>query len=532
MSPASALDRAHLARALGIDGRELSEAEAARAQGESLARALIRLKLATEEAAAAAFAEASGLPLIKAEHFQRPPPRLDALNPQFLERADAALVRLDEDGALVAIAEPAGLSILEGVRLAAGRAVRAGIARLSLIDSARTNLRVDASAGGEAEAEDETAGALSEDGRDAPIVRLVEDFISGAVRARASDLHIEPYPDRVRVRVRVDGVLRDWRTAPARLARMIASRVKIIAGLDIAERRLPQDGRAKTEVDGVRYDLRVAAMPSAHGETVVIRFLVNENADVRLDGLGMSGTDLARLTRVLTQPHGMILVVGPTGGGKTTTLAASLSSLNSPTRKLISIEDPVEYLIDGVTQVAVRPAIGLTFAQTLRALLRNDPDVIVIGELRDRETAEIAANAALTGHLVLATLHANDAAGAAPRLIEMGVDASTLRSTLKLVIAQRLVRQLCPHCRRETESGWEAVGCAACDGTGYKGRTGIFELFEVDPANAGLIRGGAAAIDFIDEAKRRGWTDLRADAEAKAGAGITTGAEVIRVLGL
>jgi general secretion pathway protein E len=317
-----------------------------------------------------------------------------------------------------------------------------------------------------------------------------------------------------------------------RLAKVVVSRIKIMAGLDIAERRLPQDGRARVDVDGARYDLRVATLPVSHGETVVVRFLLDTFADVSLAQVGFSDTELAQIRACLAAPFGLALIVGPTGAGKSTTLAGALAERNRPGVKLISIEDPVEYQIDGVTQIAVRPAIGLTFATALRSILRNDPDVIVVGELRDSETAEMATNAALTGHLVLATLHANDAASAIPRLLDLGVDASLIRSTLRLVIAQRLVRKLCVECREPLGDGaWSAKGCSRCEGTGYAGRTGIFEQLMVDAAAAERIISGCTASDFSGFTFVDGAPGLRASAMAKVRAGMTTLAEVHRVMG-
>lgn len=391
-----------------------------------------------------------------------------------------------------------------------------------------------AAAAGESEADTDQ---LKDIASQAPVVRLVSDIVAEAQERRASDIHIEPFRDRLRLRFRIDGVLHDRPAPPPGLARLVASRIKILAGLDIAERRRPQDGRARLTLGGRAIDLRVATAPTAHGESVVIRLLEDRDSEVKLDDLGLTPGHRPVFERQLDAPYGLILVSGPTGSGKTTTLAAALDRLNVPGRKLVSIEDPVEYQIDGVNQIAVNPVIGLTFATALRSVLRHDPDVIVVGELRDRETAEIAVNAALTGHLVLATIHANTAAGAGPRLIDMGVDPSLLRSTLRLLIAQRLVRVLCTSCKVEVEPpkglrrAFDAAGCPSCSQTGYRGRVGVFEFIETGADVRELLRDGVSAGEIERAARAAGASSILDDARAKIEAGITSPAEVFRVLG-
>ena len=320
--------------------------------------------------------------------------------------------------------------------------------------------------------------------------------------------------------------------------------MKIIAGLDIAERRKPQDGRARVTVAGRALDLRIATAPTAHGESVAIRLLEDAAQTVRLDTLGFSASHLDRVYRALSAPHGLILVTGPTGAGKTTTLAAAISHLNAPGLKIVSIEDPVEYQIEGVNQIAVRPGIGLTFASALRSVLRHDPDVIVIGEMRDLETAEIAMNAALTGHLVIATLHANSAAGAVPRLIDIGVDPALIRSNLRLVVAQRLVRRACAACVAPAGAGvrvsgenrpnipvFRAVGCPECSDLGYRGRMGVFELLEPDGAFLDAIRPGVSTGELESLARLSGAPSLLDDLFEKLASGWTTPEEAVRVFG-
>lgn len=526
---------AALRAGLGLSAEQASKALAAREPRESFGRMVRRLGLASDEDAARALAQVMQVKLLDRAGFEAPPAVLERLNPGFLDHVDAAIVGGDDSEIVIAVADPEIDWVLQGIFLASRKPVRAAAAPLGLIEKARSRTSGQLpgfSEAGEIEGVDDEASSLGAASREAPVVRLVDDLIAGAARARASDLHIESYPNRVRVRLRVDGVLHDWRVLPSRLARVVVSRVKILAGLDIAERRLPQDGRARTEVDGSRYDLRVATSPAAHGENVVIRFLVDNFTTVTLDTVGLSGDDLKRMRHALAYPYGLVLVVGPTGAGKSTTLAGALTELNRPGEKLISIEDPVEYQIDGVTQIAVKPQIGLTFASALRSILRTDPDVIVVGELRDRETAEMATDAALTGHRVLATLHANDAAGAIPRLNDLGVETSLMRSTLRLVIAQRLVRQLCPQCcKPDGGGGYEAVGCIECENTGYKGRTGIFELLTVDDEVIAHIKPGCSALEFAPFTRVGGVSGLRASAMAKVKAGVTSMAEVLRVLG-
>jgi general secretion pathway protein E len=389
---------------------------------------------------------------------------------------------------------------------------------------------------------DEDVGRLKDLASEAPVVRLVSHLIEEAIRARASDIHIEPFPDRLAVRLRIDGLLRDLPSPPVSLARAMVSRVKILANLNIAERRLPQDGRVAL---GQGLDLRVSTVPTVHGESVVIR-LLDQSAGIRpLAGLGLRPVDERQVRRVMDLPNGIVLVTGPTGSGKTTTLYTALQLVDAAQRKVLTVEDPVEYHMQRVNQIQIRPQIGLTFATILRSLVRQDPDVIMVGEMRDAETADIAVHAALTGHLVLSTLHTNSAAGALVRLIDMGIEPFLLTSTVRAVIGQRLVRCLCPDCKRRRprsaaddgilpvcpeETLFEPAGCALCGGTGYRGRVALFEVMPINEELRSLTLGRASSEALHRAALAAGMQSLLQDGLGKVQDGVTTLAEVRRVV--
>jgi general secretion pathway protein E len=398
---------------------------------------------------------------------------------------------------------------------------------------------------GDGEGGGEDAERLKDMASEAPVIRFVNQLIGRAVEARASDIHIEPFENELKVRYRIDGVLHDVETPARRLQAAIVSRIKIMAKLNIAERRLPQDGRIKLRLMGREIDLRVSTLPTLYGESVVLRILDRSSIVVHLGSLGFPEDTLGQFDRLITKPYGMVLVTGPTGSGKTTTLYGALDKINSPDKKIITIEDPVEYQLFGVNQIHVKPQIGLTFANGLRSIVRQDPDVIMVGEIRDAETAEIAIQAALTGHLVFSTLHTNDAAGAVSRLLEMGVEDYLLASSLLGVLAQRLVRKLCEKCRRpgeitpavQRELGgngaaaqvYEGTGCEDCAHTGYRGRSGIFELLPVSDVIRPLILKRSSADVIRDAAVQQGMRTLREDGWQKVRSGVTTVAEVVRV---
>ena len=386
---------------------------------------------------------------------------------------------------------------------------------------------------------------------EAPVVRLVNLIFLRAIRQRASDIHVEPQEQQVRVRYRIDGILYNGMALPRRIHEAVVSRLKIMADIDIAERRLPQDGRIQLKNDGREIDIRVSTIPTVYGEKIVLRILDKSAGLLGLDKLGLLADDRRRFESLMQKPYGIVLLTGPTGSGKTTTLYAILSKLNSSESNIVSIEDPVEYQIDGVNQVQVNPKAGLTFARGLRSFLRQDPDIIMVGEIRDEETARIAIHAALTGHLVFSTLHTNDAAGALARLIDMGIEPFLVASSVIGVITQRLARALCDRCKRPYNAPPELLqaqgalsvagngsvtfyrpeGCEFCNRIGYRGRTGIFEIMIVDEAIKTLVTKGASAGAIKAEAKRAGMRSLAQDGLEKALAGVTSPEEVLDIVG-
>jgi general secretion pathway protein E len=477
----------------------------------------------------------------------------------FFKLARMVPVQIDGRELLVATTDPLDLSRLHALELAVGLRVKPVLAREKEIAArieAMYSSTYAVSGNPEATAQpiegigdEEDVAHLRDMASEVPVIRMVNQMLVRALESRASDVHIEPFENQLKIRYRIDGILHEIESPPRQLKAAIISRLKILAQLNIAERRLPQDGRIKTRLAGKDVDLRIATVPTLYGESVVIRLLERGQIFTQLDTMGFPPLPLARFNEMILKPHGMILVTGPTGSGKTTTLYGALQKINDPGKKIITIEDPVEYQLGGVNQIHVKPQIGLTFANGLRSIVRQDPDVIMVGEIRDAETAEIAVQAALTGHLVFSTLHTNDAAGAISRLLEMGVQDYLLSSSLLGVLAQRLVRRLCPSCRKEVpfagvdgvpaelefQNGnafttvWEAVGCAACSGTGYLGRVGIFELLPVTSEICKVIVQRADAGAIRNLAIQQGMRLLRDDGWDKVGQGVTTLAEVLRV---
>ena len=392
----------------------------------------------------------------------------------------------------------------------------------------------------------EEGGDLLDETSEAPIIKLVNHVFSQAVKSQASDIHIEPYQQHLQVRFRLDGVLHSVLSPPRRLHAAIVSRIKVMARLDIAEKRLPQDGRMEVKIGERLVDVRVSCLPTAFGERVVLRLLEKSGKLLSLEEVGLTSAALAEMKRLLQLSHGIILVTGPTGSGKTTTLYAALSYINSPDRNILTIEDPIEYQLDGIGQMQVNPKINLTFASGLRSMVRQDPDVILVGEIRDRETADIAIHAALTGHLVFSTLHTNDAASAVTRLIDMDIEPFLVSSAVQAIIAQRLVRVLCPHCKEPyepeeaqwTELGlqkdgsgpiFRAKGCEKCLETGYRGRSGIYEFLRMTEAIKGLVLQTSDSNQISRAARKEGMVSLREDGIQKVVEGKTTVSEVLRV---
>ncbi|MEO8151730.1 MAG: type II secretion system ATPase GspE [Rhizobacter sp.] len=371
---------------------------------------------------------------------------------------------------------------------------------------------------------------LLEAANDAPIIRMLNALLTQAAKDGASDIHIEPYERSSSVRFRVDGTLREVVQPNKALHAALISRLKIMAELDISEKRLPQDGRISLRIGGRAVDVRVSTLASSHGERAVLRLLDKGESKFTLEGLGMGGDTLQRFDKLVQQPHGIVLVTGPTGSGKTTTLYASLGRIDTSATNVLTVEDPVEYELAGIGQTQVNSKIDLTFAKALRAILRQDPDVIMIGEIRDFETAQIAIQASLTGHLVLATLHTNDAPSAVTRLTDMGIEPFLLSSSLLGVLAQRLVRKLCPHCKKQDAKGrWHPVGCSECGQSGYKGRTGVYELMVADDKVRGLIHSRAAESQIFVAAEANGMRSMREDGERLVTEGVTSPEEVMRV---
>ncbi len=522
--------------------------------GEFLPRMLVRLGLVSERDMAQAMGEVLELPLVDDSSFPAEPVAEGLFPLRFLK--DARVLPLEENEARirVAVADAADPFVLSAVAMAAGKPVEAAVALPSEIDSALARLyEKPAETGEETESElgdfdEEDIEHLKDLASEAPVIRMVNNLIQRAVESRASDIHIEPFADELKVRYRVDGILKEVDAPPVRSTAAVISRVKIMAKLNIAERRLPQDGRIPIRVQGKELDLRVSTVPTMFGESVVMRLLDKESVRFDFDALGFDGSPRERLLAILEQPYGILLVTGPTGSGKSTTLYTALSRLNTQERKIITVEDPVEYQLPGINQIQVKSSIGMTFAGALRAIVRQDPDIIMVGEMRDLETARIAVQSALTGHVVLSTLHTNDAASGVTRMLDMGVEDYLLTSTVNGILAQRLVRRLCPHCRKpyqalpelaarfaRFERGeseitlYRAVGCEHCNGSGYRGRLVISEVLLMTEPIRKLVLSHATASEIQRVAMEEGMVTMYQDGLRKALDGRTTVEEVLRV---
>ena len=497
----------------------------------------------------------AGLERVTLQDMMAAPALNESFSQRFLREMTVFPYQTADGDAALAVADPTDKAAQRAAEIVLRRNVTIKVASVEdlgvVLDRRLGDDAVEPSdTGGEHLPREDDIESLRDLASGAPVVRAVNDLLEKAVELRASDIHIEPFQAGLVIRMRVDGLLRPM-TAPAGvLPQAVISRIKIVANLNIAERRLPQDGSARLRVGRADIDIRVAIMPMQHGESAVIRILPKDRGLLVVEKLGFSAADEVKLKRLLKLPHGMIVVTGPTGSGKTTTLATVLSILNEPGRKILTIEDPVEYDIPGVNQAQVKPVIGLTFATALRSFVRQDPDVIMVGEVRDNETAHVAVHAALTGHLVLTTLHTESAAAAVPRLLDLGIEGYLLRSTLRAVLAQRLVRQLCDRCKtpkalseadfaedpRLSELGFKAgeilqapCGCERCSGTGYRGRLGVFELLQLTDEIRALIGEKTDGLKIDEAAIRSGMTTMVGDGIAKCRAGLTSPAELLRV---
>jgi general secretion pathway protein E len=504
------------------------------------------------------FAEAAahfhGLERVTLQDMMSAVPLAASFSSRFLRETLVFPYRSPDGYAVLAVADPTDQAAQRAAQIVLGAAVAVKVATSEdlavVLDRRLDQHEADAGDASPVQLREDDIESLRDLASGAPVVRAVNDLLEKAVELRASDIHIEPFQSGLVVRMRIDGLLRPVSAPAGVLPQAVISRIKIVANLNIAERRLPQDGAARLRAGRADIDIRVAIMPTQHGESAVIRILPKDRGLLVVEKLGFSSPDETTLRRLLKLPHGMIVVTGPTGSGKTTTLATVLSILNEPIRKILTIEDPVEYEIPGINQSQVKPAIGLTFAAALRSFVRQDPDVIMVGEIRDTETAHVAVHAALTGHLVLTTLHTETAAAAVPRLLDLGVEGYLLRSVLRAVIAQRLVRQLCERCKssrvlqdddlaedpRLVTFGFrcgdvihEPSGCERCGGTGYRGRLGVFEVLELSSGLRELIGEKTDGLKIDEMAIRGGMTTMLDDGIAKCRVGLTSPAEILRV---
>jgi type IV pilus assembly protein PilB len=526
--------------------------QAARSAGVTPDQLLVDRGTITEEQRGRAVAERLGLEFLDLSQYRLDMAAVNLLPADVARRCELVPVaREGERTLVVAMADPANVVAIDDVEIQTGMSVRAAVAtREDILAVISQMTRLDSAVSEVVEQESADAVEvfdLQEAATETPTVKLVNSLLSQAVTQGASDLHFEPEPREMRVRLRVDGVLEEIARIPARMVPGVVSRIKIMCELDISERRLPQDGRLGLTVNGSQIDVRVVTLPTVHGESVVMRILDRSNALIEIPRLGLDDFSLGRLNAATSHAHGSILVTGPTGSGKSTTLYAVLNSLNTPDKNIVTIEDPVEYQLEGVTQVAVNLRSGLTFATGLRSMMRADPDIIMVGEIRDRETAQISIEAALTGHLLLSTLHTNDAPGSISRLVEMGIEPFLIASSVRCVVAQRLARVLCT-CKRRvtleartlTQAGfstdhdvdaYEAVGCPRCGGGGYRGRIGVYEIMPVSDGIRDLTLQSASADRIAETARAEGMRTLREDAFEKVKQGVTAIDEVLRVLG-
>ncbi len=542
-----------------ITEEELMKAlEVQKESDRRLGRVMIDMGLITELDVVEALEYQLGIPQVDLKKFVIDPSVINLISKELADKAKAIPIRQEGNTITVAMADPLDVVAIDDIRIKTSYNVNPVVATESEIqyaidqyfssDDVVEELMHDIDSKTErSESSQDEINRLLEMVDDAPIVRLVNNIINDGVKLRASDIHIEPQEDQLRVRYRVDGILHNEMKIPKHTHAALVSRIKIMADLDIAERRVPQDGRLQMETENNhQVDLRVSTLPTVKGEKVVLRILDKSNLMLSVDELGFLAEHKSLFTKMINQSHGMILITGPTGSGKTTTLYSALNSLDTELDNIITVEDPVEYRLDGINQVQTKPKAGLTFANSLRAILRQDPDIIMIGEIRDKETAEIAVHAALTGHLVLSTLHTNEAAGALSRLIDMGVAPFLVASSVMGVVAQRLVRKICPSCKIKLEDNlispelkdylgeeemeiYKGEGCRVCNETGYRGRTAIHEMLDVSNEIKKLIVNNASAAEIEEVAESEGMISLEKSGLTKLKQGITTVEEVMRV---
>lgn len=559
-------DEARLLEALVARGK-MSQADVGRVGqvqrdgevGDSLVFLLSKLGIVSEQEVANVLVELLGLTRATPGDYANAVVLDETISSRFMRQYHVVPLGYTDQQVLVAMADPFDRFAHDSLRLVAGREPLPYVGTPSEVQALIEQLYGDAmdqapdtgaGAATTEQASDTEVEQLKDLASEAPVIRTVNLLIRRAIEYGASDIHIEPAEDRLRVRYRIDGVLQEVDSPALQMAAAVVSRVKIMANLNIAERRLPQDGRIRQRMAGQELDFRVSTVPTVHGESVVLRILNRDAVALDFTALGIGPANVRALTEAIHKPYGMLLVTGPTGSGKTTTLYAALAALNSVDVKIITVEDPVEYQLDGINQIQVKPGIGLSFASALRSIVRQDPDIIMVGEMRDLETARICVQSALTGHSVLSTLHTNDAAGSITRLLEMGVESYLLTSTINAVVGQRLVRVLCEHCKRRRdpiselsggplqgagsddtgpETWFEPQGCPQCNGTGYRGRTVLMEVLAVDEPIRRLIleRADASAINAV--AIERGMIPLYQDGLRRVRQGVTTIQEVLRV---
>ncbi|MCG8024433.1 MAG: type II secretion system ATPase GspE [Candidatus Thiodiazotropha endolucinida] len=544
-----------------VEGGRLNTADAERAvrlrdnqqSDQSIGTILLQLGLISDRDLAITLSTLCEVPLIEAKDYPDLSHISDNISSNFLKEHRLIVYEEQEDHLVAIMVDPTDRYVIDALELISGKQIRLAIGIASEIDEVIQTLFSEKlrEEGGENDAGMEhqllldDVEQLKELASEAPVIKMVNQIIQRAVTTKASDIHIEPFENSLKIRYRVDGLLRETETPSVNLAPALISRIKIMANLNIAERRLPQDGRFKVRVHGSTLDMRVSTVPTLHGESMVLRLLQRDHVNLDFASLGFDSTIEKRLLEILDRPHGVVVVTGPTGSGKTTSLYAALNYLNRPQRKILTVEDPVEYNIEGVNQIQVKPNIGLDFSSALRSIVRQDPDIIMIGEIRDQETAQIAVQSALTGHLVLSSLHTNDAAGSITRFIDMGIEPFLLTSTVNALVAQRLVRNLCPDCkapydpppevaaRFETFPGratlYRAVGCEHCSGSGYRGRSAIIEMIELSEGLRSLILQGGDKNVLAECARREGARTMYEDGVQKVMRGITTLEEVLRV---